>query len=294
MGPMRISDRYQKPKPVISFEFFPPKTDRGFTSLFRTIEELKTLDPDFVSVTMGAGGSTRSKTVDLVIRIQNEIEITAMAHLPCVGFERSQVGDIVSQLADAGVQNILALGGDPPVDDTSFVPPQDGFDYANELVGFIHEQNRDLCVVGACYPETHPSAPSPEIDLENLKRKVEAGAQLLITQLFFDNSKFFAFMDRVRSAGIDVPVAPGIMPIINLAGIRRMTSMSGCAMPGNLTALLGELGEDDDAGVQELGVRWATEQCRELLDNEIPGIHFYCLNKSSAVRQIHHNLFPKD
>ena len=199
MSTMRISDLYSEHKPAISFEFFPPKTDRGFTSLFRTIEELKALDPSFVSVTMGAGGSTRSKTVDLVIRIQNEINLTAMAHLPCVGFERSQVAEIVAQLANAGVQNILALGGDPPKDDSDFVPPQDGFDYANELVRFIHEQDREICVAGACYPETHPTAPSAEVDLDNLKRKVDDGAQVLITQLFFDNSKYFSFIDRVRA-----------------------------------------------------------------------------------------------
>jgi methylenetetrahydrofolate reductase (NADPH) len=294
MGAMQISDRFRESKPAISFEFFPPKTDRGFTSLFRTIEELKSLDPAFVSVTMGAGGSTRSKTVDLVIRIQNEIQLTAMAHLPCVGFERAQVGKILAQLANAGVQNVLALGGDPPKDDASFVPPRDGFDYANELVSYIHEQNLGLCVAGACYPETHPSAPSPEVDLENLVRKVDAGAQVLITQLFFDNTKYFSFMDRVRAAGIEVPVVPGIMPIISLSGIRRMTSMTGCAMPAELLAELDELGEDDEVGIQELGVRWATLQCRELLENGAPGIHFYCLNQSSASRKIHHNLFPKD
>jgi len=293
MGAMRISDRYQERKPVISFEFFPPKTDRGFSSLFRTIEELKALDPAFVSVTMGAGGSTRSKTVDLVIRIQNEIQLTAMAHLPCVGFERPQVAEILAQLEAGGVQNVLALGGDPPAEDHDFVPPQDGFDYANELVEYIHAQDRGFCVVAACYPETHPAAQSAEVDLENLKRKVDAGAQVLITQLFFDNTKFFSFIDRVRAAGIDVPVAPGIMPIISLSGIRRMTSMSGCAMPAALISELDSLGEDDEAGIRELGVRWATEQCRELLDNGIPGIHFYCLNKSSAARQIHRNLFPE-
>jgi methylenetetrahydrofolate reductase (NADPH) len=250
---------------------------------------------------MGAGGSTRSKTVDLVLRIQRETGLTAMAHLPCVGFEREQVGAILEQLASSGIRNVLALRGDPPKDDADFVAPTDGFDYANDLIDYIrqyneqHSQNADqqLCVVAACYPETHPESASPEADMDNLKRKVDAGAEVLITQLFFDNEKYFSFMDRVRAAGIDLPIVPGIMPIVSHAGVKRMTSMCGCEIPGELNAELERVGGDDTA-TQELGVRWGTEQCRELLKNGVPGLHFYTLNKSSATRQIFENLFPKD
>lgn len=290
---MKINERFQAAKPAISFEFFPPKTDARFASLFRTIEELQPLRPAFVSVTMGAGGSTRSKTVDLVIRIERETGLTAMAHLPCVGFDREQVGAILEQLDDAGIRNVLALRGDSPQGDADFVAPTDGFAYANELIDYIQGQNRDFCIVAACYPETHPEAASSEADLDNLKRKVDAGAQVLITQLFFDNAKFFSFVERARDAGIEVPIVPGIMPIVSHSGIKRMTQMCGCEIPAELNAEL-ERAEEDEAATQELGVRWGTMQCRELLDNGVRGIHFYTLNKSSAARRIFENLFPKD
>lgn len=293
MRAMKISERFQSGKPVISFEFFPPRTDAGFAPLFRSIAELRALDPGFVSVTMGAGGSTRSKTVDLVIRIQRETGLTAMAHLPCVGFERDQVGTILEQLSSAGVKNVLALRGDPPAGDADFVQPSDGFAYARDLIEYTRQQDLDLCIVAACYPETHPDALSPEDDLDNAKRKVDAGAEVLITQLFFENAKFFSFMDRARAAGINVPIVPGIMPIVSRAGVRRMTSMCGCEIPSELGAQLESVG-DDEAATQELGVRWGTMQCRELLDSGVPGLHFYTLNKSSATRQIYENLFAKD
>lgn len=290
---MRIVDLYQSPEPVISFEFFPPKTDVGYRSLFRTIEELETLDPSFVSVTMGAGGSTRSKTVDLVVRIQRETGLTAMAHLPCIDFEKSQLADLLAQLAEAGVENVLALRGDPPKDAGDFVEPEDGFGYANELAAFIHAQNRGFCVAGACYPEVHPEATSADADLDNLKRKVDDGVQVLISQLFFENQKFFDFMDRVRGAGIDIPVAPGIMPITSVAGIRRMTNLCGCEIPSALNAALSRVVDDEEA-TRALGVTWATEQCRELLAQGVPGVHFYTLNKSTATREIFQNLKLKD
>jgi methylenetetrahydrofolate reductase (NADPH) len=289
---MRISELYNRGKPAFSFEFFPPKTDAGFRTLFGTIEDLKRLDPGFVSVTMGAGGSTRSKTVDLVIRIQQEIGITAMAHLPCIGFEREQVGSILEQLQAGGIENVLALRGDPPKDAADFTPPSDGFGYANDLIRYVHEADRGFCVAGACYPETHPEAPNTDVDFENLQRKVDDGAQVLISQLFFDNEKFFDFMDRVRAAGIEVPVVPGIMPITSVSGVRRMTGMCGCEIPAELNAELEDVAEDDDA-THDLGVRWATGQCRELLDRGVPGIHFYTLNKSTATREIFDNLVPR-
>jgi methylenetetrahydrofolate reductase (NADPH) len=286
---MSIVDLYGRGDPVISFEFFPPKTDAGFRSLFSTIEDLKQLAPGFVSVTMGAGGSTRAKTVDLVIRIEREIGITAMAHLPCTGFERSEIAEILDTLAAGGVRNVLALRGDAPQDSADFRPPRDGFAYANELTEFIAAHG-GFCIGGACYPEVHPEAPSAEVDLENLVRKVRAGAQFVITQLFFDNEKFFAFEDRARAAGIDVPIVAGIMPITSVKSIRRMISLGGGSIPAELDAELSRV-DDDDAATLEIGVEWATQQCRELLDRGVPGIHFYTLNRSPATRRIHEALF---
>jgi len=286
---MRISDLYATSKPVISFEFFPPKTDKGFRSLFRTIEELKHIGPGFVSVTMGAGGSTRRKTVDLVRQIQKELGITAMTHLPCVGFERPEIAEILDVLERDGLENVLALGGDPPQGTTEYIPPKDGFTYANELVEFIRSGPWSFCVGSGCYPETHPRAPSPEEDLRNLVRKVRSGTDFLITQLFFDNRDYFAFLERTRAAGIEVPIVPGIMPVVSLKNVRRMASLSNARIPTELESQL-ERVEEDDAAVAEVGARWATEQCRELLDRGVPGIHFYTLNRSPATRQIHEAL----
>ncbi len=282
---MRIADRYSQGRPVFSFEFFPPKTDKGFTSLYRSIQELKLLNPDFVSVTWGAGGSTRRKTIEIVVRIQQEIGLTAMAHLSCIGSTPEQIAETLGRLEEGGIENVLALGGDRPPD---YLPPQGAFTYANQLAEFIRSR-WDVCLGGACYPETHPTAPSPAVDLENLVRKVNAGVDFLITQLYFDNADYFAFVERARAAGIEVPIVPGIMPILSAASIRRMTSLGGARIPEELQAGLSEV-EHDDALTAAVGVRWATLQCRELLERGVPGIHFYTLNKSTATRAIFRKL----
>jgi methylenetetrahydrofolate reductase (NADPH) len=287
---MRIAECFGRGRPVISFEFFPPKTDDGFASLFRTITELKRLDPSFVSVTWGAGGSTRRKTIELTSRIQNEIGITAMAHLTCVGSTRDDLREILDHLSHEGIENVLALGGDPPRDQQRYRPPEDGFTYANELISFVRAGGWDFCLGGACYPEKHPRAPTPEIDLENLVRKVRAGAEFLITQLFFDDADYFRFVERAQLAGVTVPIVAGIMPIVSTQSIRRMTALSGAHIPAELDAMLSEAGDDDERTF-EVGVRWATEQCRELLAGGAPGIHFYTLNRSPATRRIHERLF---
>ena len=284
---MRIVELVGKNRPVISFEFFPPKTERGFAPLFRTIAELKRLDPSFVSVTWGAGGSTRRRTIELVIRIQNEIGITAMAHLSCVGSSREEIHAALDQLEQDGIENVLPLGGDRP---EGYVPPPDAFEHANELIEFIRPR-WDFCTPAACYPETHPSAPSPEFDLEMLAQKVHAGADFLITQLFFDNDDYFRFVERVRAVGIDLPVVPGIMPVMSASNIRRMSSMCGARIPGELEARLAQTGDDSEATL-EVGIEWATLQCHQLLEAGAPGIHFYTLNRSPATRRIHANLFP--
>ena len=285
---MKIAGLFARGAPVISFEFFPPKTDRGYESLFKTIAELKRLDPGFVSVTWGAGGSTRRKTVELVIQIQQEAGITTMAHMTCVGSSRAQIGQTLDRLAGAGIENVLPLGGDQP---EGYVRPPGGFDYASELIEFIRSRPQwDFSMPGACYPETHPSAPSPERDLQNLVTKVEAGVDWLITQLFFDNRDYFAFVDQARAAGITLPIVPGIMPAVSAANIRRMSALCGARIPEALAAELDASGEDG-ARTLEVGIRWATDQCRELLERGAPGLHFYTLNRSPATRRIFESLF---
>lgn len=289
-GPMRIADRYARGGPVVSFEFFPPKTEAGFRSLYRTIAELEKLRPGFVSVTWGAGGSTRSQTVELVTRIEREIGITAMAHLTCVGASAEDLAGILDRLAEAGIENVLALRGDPPRGETDWRPVAGGFSHASELAGFIRGR-WSFCLGGACYPEKHPDAPSFEADLDALRRKVDAGVEFLITNLFFDNGDYFRFVDRARGCGIGVPIVPGIMPIVSVANIRRIASLSGARIPPTLEAELVKVGPDD-ASVMELGIDWATEQCHELLEAGVPGLHFYTLNQSPATRRIHGSLFP--
>jgi methylenetetrahydrofolate reductase (NADPH) len=286
---MRIAEGFGRARPVVSFEFFPPKTEAGFRSLYRTIGELKRLDPGFVSVTWGAGGSTRRQTVELVTRIQQEIGLTAMAHLTCVGSTPEEIGEILDRLAAAGIENLLALGGDPPRDQPDYRPTPGAFSFASELVAFAHTR-WNFCVGGACYPETHPRAASAEADLGHLAHKVAAGVHFLVTQLFFDNADYFAFVERARNAGIAVPIVPGIMPIVSRQNIVRITALSGARIPSELAERL-ERAEDDPARTLEVGIAWATAQCRELLDRGAPGLHFYTLNQSPATRRIHASLF---
>lgn len=279
---MQICDLLVPGKPTFSFEFFPPKSAEAAAQLERTIGELQGLHPSYVSVTYGAGGSTREKTIDIVSRIKNDTGIEPVAHLTCVGSTREEIGAILDRLLEAGVENVLALRGDPPKGQTEFVAVEGGFRYANELVGFIRERyGRKICVGAAAYPEMHVECGSPEEDLENLKRKVDAGVDFLVTQLFFDNRKYLDFVERARAAGIGVPIVPGIMPILNAAQVARF----GATVPGPLAAALERVGENPDA-VLELGVAHATAQCVELLHSGVPGIHFYTLNKSTATRNI--------
>ena len=287
---MRIADLYQQDDPVISFEFFPPKSDAGYAALLGTIEDLKGIEPGFVSVTMGAGGSTREKTVGVVKQIEAEIGLTAMCHLPCVSQSRGQIADTLDELERAGVENVLALGGDPPRDVEDFEPPEDSFRYANELVEFIRSGPWSFSIGGGCYPEVHPRAASAQEDLAHLVRKVEAGTDFLITQLFFDNEDYFAFVERARAAGITVPIIPGIMPIVSVANVRRMASLAQARIPHQLEWQL-ERADGDDALVASVGNTWAGEQCRDLLERGAPGIHFYTLNRSPATREIHARLF---
>lgn len=281
---MRIVDLLGGKSPAISFEFFPPKDREGVDRLFATVAELAPFAPAYVSVTYGAGGSTRQLTVDLVGRIQREVGIEAMAHLTCVGATQSELAGVLDQLQANGVGNIIALRGDPPKGASAFVTPPGGFGHASELAAFVKGRG-GFCIAGACYPEKHPEAESLDLDLMHLKRKVDAGAEFLITQLFFDNSAYFAFVERARALGITAPIIAGIMPVTNVSQIKRFTAMCGASMPETLLHRLEAVAADPDR-VGEIGVEHAVAQCRELLACGAPGVHFYTLNRSKATVEI--------
>jgi methylenetetrahydrofolate reductase (NADPH) len=285
---MRICDCFGGDKRVFSFEFFPPKTEEGVRNLYRTIEELAPLKPTFVSVTYGAGGSTRELTVELTERIKKEIGIEAMAHLTCVGHSASELSTILDHLAAAGIENVLALRGDPPKGAEAFSRHEEGFGYASELAAFVNSR-WDFCLGGGAYPECHPEAADPDCDLRNLKQKVDAGVDFLVTQLFFDPAVYFRFVERAGAAGITAPIVPGIMPVTNVAQLERFTEMCGATIPQELRTRL-EAVREDDQGVIAAGIEWATDQCRALLDGGAPGIHFYTLNRSLSARMVYQNL----
>jgi methylenetetrahydrofolate reductase (NADPH) len=281
---MRIVDKLLAGAPAFSFEFFPPKDEVGKEQLYRTIAALRGYEPTYVSVTYGAGGSTRRLTVDLVRRIKAEAGLETMAHLTCVGSTVQEVEQVLDQIREAKVENVLALRGDPPKGEACFVKTEGGFEYASELISFIRERY-SFCLAAACYPEKHVEAPDIDTDLANLKRKVDAGVELLVTQLFFRPQDYFGFVDRARAVGISVPIMPGIMPITNLSQIKRFTSMCGAHIPEQLLIRLEATGGDADA-VRRIGVDHAIQQCRALLDGGAPGIHFYTLNRSHATVDI--------
>jgi methylenetetrahydrofolate reductase (NADPH) len=270
-------------EPVFSFEFFPPKTDEGEQNLRAAISALRELEPAFVSVTYGAAGSGRGLTLELTKWIKRELGIEAMAHLSCVGSSRDELCVILDSLADAGIENVLALRGDPPRGETEWRPHPNGLRYSSELAALI--ANYPLSIGGACFPEVHPEAPDLASDLAFLKQKVEAGASFLITQLFFDNDLYFRFVEEARAAGIDVPILPGIMPITDVTQIKTITGMCGARIPEALLRQLEERAPFPSA-VLQLGVSYATLQCAELLARGAPGIHFYTLNRSPATRAI--------
>ena len=283
---MRISELFKAGNgPVFSFEFFPPKTDAGRTSLLETIAELARLKPGFVSVTFGAGGSTRDRTIELVSYIKNRLGLEAMAHLTCVGSSRAELTGILDRLEAEGIENVIALRGDPPAGQTDFVCHPDGLAYACNLLQLIREQGRSFCLAAAGYPETHIEAASADADLRNLVGKVASGAEVIITQLFFDNSFYFDFVERARAAGLTVPIVAGIMPITNVAQIERFTKLCGASIPAELRARLDPVRDDSEA-VAKIGVDHAVTQCEDLLRSGVPGIHFYTLNRSRSTHDI--------
>jgi len=281
---MRIDSLFGFAKPTISFEFFPPKSEAGFTSLFATIDDLRPLNPSYVSVTYGAGGSTRRNTVSLVERIQRELGIRSMAHLTCVDHTSQQLGEVLDELWSCGIVNVLALRGDPPAGQTQFVPAAGGFANASDLVRFARPRH-DYCIGVAGYPEGHPQCKDRAHDLEMLKLKVSNGANFVVTQLFFDNADFYRFRDDAQKLGINVPIVAGIMPISNVAQVKRFTGMCGAKIPPPLLAKLESL-EHDPQAVHVAGVEYATAQCRDLLAHGVAGLHFYTLNKSKSTVEI--------
>ena len=284
---MQIAEMFgQDGAPVVSFEFFPPKTDEGVEALYQTAGALRICRPSYVSVTYGAGGSTRDRTLDLVSRIKRELGIETMAHLTCVGSTRAQIREVMKRLVDSGIENVLALRGDPPQGQAQFVAVEGGFAHASELVSFIRDEDFPVCVGAACYPEKHVEAKDLASDLDHLAEKVRRGVDFLITQLLFDNDEYFAFVRRARGRGIDVPIVPGLMPVTNVAQVQRFTSMCGARIPQELYRRL-EIVKDDPAAVVATGVTWTAQQCNELLDLGAPGLHFYTLNKSSATLAVH-------
>jgi len=271
-------------EPVFSFEFFPPKTDEGEQTLRATLEDLRAFEPDFASVTYGAGGSTRDRTLEVTKWLKQEVGIEAMAHLSCVGATREELSTILDGIAEAGIENVLALRGDPPRGETEWKPHPGGLHYSTELAALITGRY-PFSVGAACFPEIHPEAPDLAHDLRFLKQKVDSGASFLITQLFFDNEAYFQFVEEARAVGIEVPIIPGIMPITDVKQIKTITGMCKASIPERLLEALEWRAADRDA-VLQLGVAYATLQCAELLARGAPGIHFYTLNRSPATRAI--------
>jgi len=277
-------------KPIISFEIFPPKTDKGMGPLLEIIPELVALGPDYITVTYGAMGSTQHRTLEIASLIKNVYKMETACHLTCVGASRNELDEILRRISDSSIRNIVALRGDPPQGDKTFIPPSDGYAHANQLVEHIRRSESEkgqepFGIAVAGYPEKHIEAPSMEIDIANLKRKVEAGGDIIITQLFFDNEFFFNFVERARTAGITVPIIPGLMPILSVKQIKRITSMCGSSIPHELQLEL-ESAADDDEKASEIGIRQCIRQAKDLLSHGVSGIHFYVLNKSTHIRKI--------
>ena len=282
---MHIAKILEKQKTTLSFEFYPPRTDKGFSRLFETIAELAYLEPGYVSVTYGAGGSTRERTHRLITKIQQTTPLTVVSHLTCVGHSKDDIQGILEKYTRSGIQNILALRGDPPTGDPDFQPSADGFAYAQELVAFIKERFPQMGIGVAGFPEGHPATPNRLKEIEYLKQKVEAGADYIVTQLFFNNDDFYDFKERCEIEGINVPIVAGIMPVTSVANMKRMSELSlGARIPAKLLKAIYRA--PDDAYVENVGIHWAASQVNDLIEKNVDGIHFYTLNKSSQIKRI--------
>jgi methylenetetrahydrofolate reductase (NADPH) len=284
---MKITEILKRKRPTISFEFFPPKTPEAEATLLDTLAHLRELSPSFTSCTYGAGGSTRAKTLEVTLKIKEQFDLEAMAHFTCVGQRREEIDRVLSDFAQRGIENVLALRGDRPMNQPE--PPEGwfpDFKYAVDLIRHLRQRFGKLIAIGcAGYPEKHPEAPTIEADLLNLKAKVDAGADFIITQLYFDNTAFFRFVDRCRQLGITVPVMAGIMPVTNVAQTKKFTAMCGATIPARMLSDLEPIADNPDA-VLQYGIEWSVRQCSELLEAGVDGLHFYTLNRSQATRRI--------
>ncbi len=281
MSQRQITNLISYEHPLLSAEFFPPKSDEAVKQLSKTATRLSALKPDFVSVTYGAGGSTRDKSARVSSLMKEKHRLNVMPHFTCVGATKEELGTNIDAFHAEGYRNIMALRGDPPKDSDAFVATQGGFEHAADLVAFIHNRHPDICIGVAGYPEKHPEAPSLDRDLDHLKSKVEAGAGFITTQLFFDNAVFYDFVEKVRQRGIMLPIIPGIMPVLATAQVKRIAQLCGSTLPAELEDALDKAGDDKEA-VREIGTNWARKQLLDLLDNDIAGIHLYILNKADV------------
>ena len=281
---MKISNGLSQHKFSLSFEIFPPVRDGNVDSLYQAIEELHDLNPHFISVTYGAGGSTRDKTIEIASKVNNDFKINALAHLTCVQSTKNDIAAILDTLAEQKIDNILALRGDPPTGEKTFVKTVGGFDHADDLVAFIAERER-FCIGVAGYPEKHFEAPSMDDDLKHLKRKVDAGADFIISQLFFQNDDFYRFRDLAMGLKIHAPIIPGIFPVLNYKQILRIVSLCGARIPSRLAEKMERL-KDKPEEIEKYGIEYATIQAARLLENDVPGLHFYSMNRSGPVKRI--------
>jgi methylenetetrahydrofolate reductase (NADPH) len=290
---MHIAEVLRQPGPHFSFEFFPPKNEEASKALFDTITHLTVLGPSFVSVTYGAGGSTRQLTQNLVIRLQNETQLTIVSHLTCVGSSREEIREILARYRDSGIRNIMALRGDPPAGQERFVKAENGFEFAAELVAFIKKEFPEMGIGVAGFPEGHPDMPNRIKEMDYLKAKVDSGADYICTQLFFDNRDFYDFCERCEISGISVPIIAGIMPVTSRKGLARMADLAlGARCPAKLLRAVSRA--ENDEYVEKVGVQWASQQVLDLLDHGVSGIHFYTLNRSKSTLRIYESLGVKD
>jgi len=279
---MKIHELYNNKK-TISFEIFPPKTVRGEENLWKEMKKIAEMKPGFISVTYGAGGSTREKTLDIALQLKNNFNITPLVHFTCVGSDKNEIAEYIKEVKDKGINNILALRGDPPAGEKQFTAPENGFAHANELVEYLREiDNFTIAVAG--YPEGHMEAPNLDTDIDNLKRKIDAGADLVITQLFYNNNDFYNFMDKTAANGISIPIIPGIMPVTSLSQVKKITDMCGASIPDILLKTLQNCNTEED--ICKSGLDYSVIQCEELLDWGARGFHFYTLNKAAVVQNI--------
>lgn len=285
---MKIDKIIKESEKSISFEFFPPKTEQGEITLFETIDKLSVFNPSYISVTYGAGGTTKDKTISIIERITKNTNLTVMPHLTCVGATRDETAEIVEHYKSIGIENILALRGDPPMGVTEFPFVEDGFDYAKDLIEFV-ETYKSFCISSAAYPEKHKESPNTEFDMIYTYQKVEAGANFLITQMFFENKFFYGFLDRADMMGIKVPTIPGIMIITDLKKIRQLAQMCATSIPQRLSELIDKYSDNPEDG-RKAGIEYTTEQCRDLIKHGVKYLHFYTLNRWEAVTEIINNL----